>query len=121
MPKKVVITLNSEYGDPVETDLNGGGETMTVENPFIVTTAEGETLSGIVYDHFIKYRNTADVLIVGNLRLTSSTPSHSVLSSEVTWKPLSWVQIEFDGTLSGSLSVRYQLGGKHTRKGANQG
>lgn len=117
MPKKVVITLNSEYGDPVETDLNGGGETMTVENPFIVTTAEGETLSGIVYDHFIKYRNTADVPYRGEpaLDILDTITLGTEFGGDVEAVVVG-TELEFDGTLSGSLSVRYQLGGNTPEK-----
>ena len=117
MPKKVVITLNSEYGDPVETDLNGGGETMTVENPFIVTTAEGETLSEIVYDHFIKYRNTADVPYRGEpaLDILDTISLGTEFGGDVEAIVVG-TELEFDGTLSGSLSVRYQLGGNTPEK-----
>jgi hypothetical protein len=117
MPKKVVITLNSEYGDPVEVDLNGGGETMTVENPFIVTTAEGETLSGIVYDHFIKYRNTADVPYRGEpaLDILDTITLGTEFGGDVEAIVVG-TELEFDGTLSGSLSVRYQLGGNTPEK-----
>lgn len=117
MPKKVVITLNSEYGDPVEIDLNGGGETMTVENPFIVTTAEGETLSGIVYDHFIKYRNTADVPYRGEpaLDILDTISLGTEFGGDVEAIVVG-TELEFDGTLSGSLSVRYQLGGNTPEK-----
>ncbi len=117
MPKKVVITLNSEYGDPVETDLNGGGETMTVENPFIVTTAEGETLSEIVYDHFIKYRNTADVPYRGEpaLDILDTISLGTEFGGDVEAIVVG-TELQFDGTLSGSLSVRYQLGGNTPEK-----
>lgn len=117
MPKKVVITLNSEYGDPVETDLNGGGETMTVENPFIVTTAEGETLSGIVYDHFIKYRNTADIPYRGEpaLDILDTITLGTEFGGDVEAIVVG-TELQFDGTLSGSLSVRYQLGGNTPEK-----
>lgn len=117
MPKKVVITLNSEYGDPVETDLNGGGETMTVENPFIVTTAEGETLRDIVYDHFIKYRNTADIPYRGEpaLDILDTITLGTEFGGDVEAIVVG-TELEFDGTLSGSLSVRYQLGGNTPEK-----
>ena len=117
MPKKVVITLNSEYGDPVETDLNGGGETMTVENPFIVTTAEGETLRDIVYDHFIKYRNTADIPYRGEpaLDILDTITLGTEFGGDVEAIVVG-TELQFDGTLSGSLSVRYQLGGNTPEK-----
>jgi hypothetical protein len=117
MPKKMVIVLNSEYGDPVEVDLNGGGETMTVENPFIVTTAEGETLSGVVYDHFIKYRNTADIPYRGEpaIDILDTITLGTEFGGDVEAIVVG-TELEFDGTLSGSLSVRYQLGGNTPEK-----
>lgn len=117
MPKKMVIVLNSEYGDPVEVDLNGGGETMTVENPFIVTTAEGEALSGVVYDHFIKYRNTADIPYRGEpaLDILDTITLGTEFGGDVEAIVVG-TELEFDGTLSGSLSVRYQLGGNTPEK-----
>lgn len=111
MPKKLTVNLNSEYGSPVEVELKGGGEAMVVDNEFIVTTAEGEALRDRILDHFIKYRNTAEIGYRGEPAL-DILDTITIDADFGTYIPAIIVgsELVFDGTLSGSLVLRYQLG-----------
>lgn len=117
MPKKVSVILNSEYGDPLEVELDGGGEAMTVENPFIVTDAEGTALLDIVSKEFLDYRNTADIPYRGEpaLDVLDTITLGTDFGGDVT-AIIVGTDLLFDGTLSGSLSVRYQLGANTPEK-----
>ena len=111
MPKKLSIVLNSEYGSPVDTALTGGGEAMVVENDFIVTTAEGEALRDRVLDHFIKYRNTAEIGYRGEpaLDILDNITIDTEFGDDIP-AVIVETELQFDGTLSGALTLRYQLG-----------
>ena len=104
MPKKLTIPI---YNDSIEVDLKGGGESMEVENPFIVTTTQGEELRDIVLDHFIKYRNLAEITyrgepaldILDHITLSTKFPDDPTVEAIVVGSTLN-----FDGTINGNIN-----------------
>jgi len=112
LPSKLTIKLASKFGAPVETNIGGGGEELVIEgNPYIILTSEGEALRDRLENDFIPYRNEAEVVYRGEPALdildhiTLESDFDSSLEGIITNS-----EVTFDGTLSGSLTIRYQLG-----------
>lgn len=111
MPKKLIVELNTEYGDPLEVDLGGGGEDMIVENPYIILTSNAENLRDRIEEQFIPFRNEANIVFRGEPALdildviTFDAPFAENIEGTIVESTLT-----FDGTLEGELTVRYSLG-----------
>ena len=54
--------------------LTGSGNEMTVENEYIITTAQGEALKDVLMSKFIPYRNVGEIQYRGEPALDILDP-----------------------------------------------
>jgi hypothetical protein len=117
IPKKLIVPINTEFDDPLEVDIGGGGEDMVVENPYIIVTSNAENLRDRIEDKFIPFRNEGHIAYRGEPaldildKITFDAPFEENIEGTIVESVLT-----FDGTLEGELVLRYCLGENTPRK-----
>ncbi len=112
LPATLTIESSSDYVADVEVTIGGGGEDLTISgNDYIVTTTACEALRDRLVDDFLPYRNEADLSYRGEpaLDILDNITFDSDFANGLTGTIIE-SGIEFDGTLSGTLVIRYNLG-----------
>lgn len=117
IPKKLIIPINTEFDDPLEVDIGGGGEDMIVENPYMIVTSNAENLRDRIEERFIPFRNEGHIAYRGEPaldildKITFDAPFEENIEGTIVESVLT-----FDGTLEGELVLRYCLGENTPRK-----
>ena len=112
LPSTLTVELDTTYGSDIEVNVGGGGDELTIsDNPYIVTTESGEQLRDRILDDFLPYRNEASITYRGEpaLDVLDQITFDSDFATGLTGTIVE-SDINFDGTLSGALIVRYDIG-----------